>query len=386
MYILDIKRIAVGKFLGSISRLSGAEIIDPLFKYFINQYPKVIKEVDQIIIGNALMAGGGQNPARIAGYQEGIFRKSSALTINQVCGSGLASIIEATKSIRLSDADAVLAGGMESMSNAPFLINGIRKGIKFGNQNYLDSILSDGLFCKLSQSLMGKTAENIAKRYKISREKQDIYSHQSHLKATKAIKNRVFENEIIPIKLDKETLFKTDEQPRFDSSLEKLSKLKPIFKEGGTVTAGNSSPLNDGAALCLLVSEKILKKYDLKPMARIIGYDYSGTNPAFMGLGAYYSIGNLLKKTGFDINKVNLFEINEAFAAQAIAVIKLLGINGNLVNINGGGIALGHPLGASGTRILTTLIHTLRKKDLKYGIASLCIGGGQGISVLVESL
>jgi len=388
MFILDTKRTAIGKFLGTLSQTNAIELIKPIFQFFLDRYPFLKQQTSEVILGNVLSAGLGQNPARIAVVQSGFSNCVPAFTLNHVCGSGLTSIIEGLKSIKLGDADIVLAGGMENMSNAPYLISKHRKGLPLGNDVLVDSLNHDGLFCSLSNSIMGLTAENIAIKYKISRREQDVYTFNSHKKASNAVVKGYFNNEIIKINIPvkKETIyFKDDEQIRKDTTIDKLSILPTIFKKDGTITAGNASSINDGAALTILISEKIMKQYKVVPIAKILAYDYIGLDPKYMGLGSYYSISNLLKKTSLTLKDIDLFEINEAFASQIIAVMKLLKLKKDKVNISGGAIALGHPLGASGARILTTLVYNMKRTKSRYGIASLCIGGGQGVSVLIEN-
>jgi len=385
VYVLDIKRTAIGKFLGTLSDYKATYLPQPIFNYFIKKYPFIQKKTDEIIIGNVISSGVGMNPARIISYQAGLSEKIPAITVNYVCGSGLRAIVEGAKSILLDQADIVLAGGTESMSNAPYLLTKSRKGMNSGSYQLIDSIYNDGLYCLLAKSYMGVTAENIAKKYKISRTQQDKFAFNSHLKAIKAIDQNLFKDEIVDFPL-RDSVFNIDEQPRRNTSLTKLSELKTLYGDQGTITAGNASSLNDGASIAIIVSEKILKKYHLKPLARIISWDYIGTDPRYMGLAPYYSIKNLIKKIKIKLNDIDLFEINEAFASQIIAVMHLLNINPEKLNTNGGAIALGHPIGASGTRILTTLIYELKRRKLRYGIASLCIGGGQGVSILVENI
>jgi acetyl-CoA C-acetyltransferase len=389
MYILDIKRTAIGKFLGTTNSFSTVDLSVPILKYFLSRYPFLKDRTSEVIVGNVLSAGLGMNLARNISIKAGISKKSFAYTLNYVCGSGLMSVVNGYNSMLLKKSDIVIAGGAESMSNAPFLSFEARKGQKYGHQIFTDSIIQDGLLCSVTGQMMGQIAENIAKKYKVSRESQDEYSLNSHKKAIKAQKYGFFEDEIIPLNIkykDINSEFLVDEQPRNDTSFEKLKKLNPIFKKSGTITAGNSSTLADGSSFCVLINEKILSKYNLKPIAKIIDYNCLGLEPSLMGIGPYYSINALLKKNNLKKNDIDLFEINEAFAAQLISVIRLLGIDENKVNVNGGAIALGHPLGASGTRILTTLIHSLKRKKLKFGVASLCVGGGLSISLLIEKL
>ncbi len=376
-----MKRTPVGKFLGSLSGLSAPELAKPLFSYFLSKYPYLKNKTDEVVIGNVLSAGIGMNPARIAAMLGGVDESVPSYTVNHVCASGMNAIIQAFRSIRAGDTHIVLAGGMESMSQAPYLLKGARKGLKFGSQTLIDSLQHDGLYCSLCHGAMGVTAENVAKKYAISRASQDRYALSSHQKAVLAQEHRIFANEIIAIEE-----LKADECPRKETSLEKLASLKAVFKDGGTVTAGNSSSINDGAALALLASEKAVQTYGLKPMARIIDYVFIGLKPELMGMGPKLAIEKLLKKNSLSLNDIDLFEINEAFASQILAVIQELKINDSKVNIYGGAIAFGHPLGMSGARIIGTLITGLKQIKGKLGIASLCVGGGQGAAILLENI
>lgn len=385
VYILDAKRTPIAKFGGNFVSLSApilaSQVINDIFKKRL----KLKNKIDEVIIGNVLSTGLGQNPARIAAMKGGLSKNIPSYTVNKVCGSGLQSIINAAQAIELNNASLILAGGMESMSNAPYYLQNRFGNKKFGDQKLQDSILTDAIYCSLTNQYMGKTAELLAKKYSISRKDQDTYALKSHQKAIRAIKTNKFKKEIIPIKINNNN-YDTDEQPRVDTSIEKLNQLLPAFHKNGTVTAGNSSSLNDGAAITLIASEKTVKKYRLKPMAKIINYCSVALDPKYMGLGAYYAIKKLLIKSQMKKSDIDLWEINEAFAAQILSVLQLLGINEKNVNVNGGAIALGHPVGASGTRILTTLIYELKRQKLQFGIASLCIGGGQGISILIENI
>ncbi len=381
MYIVDIKRTPVGRFLGSLSHLSAPQLAKPLFSYFLNTYPYLKKKTDEVVMGNVLSAGIGMNPARMAAFEGGISFSVPAYTINQVCASGMNSVIQGFRSIRLGDADLVLAGGMESMSQAPYLLKGARSGFKFGSQGLIDSLQNDGLYCSLSHEVMGVTAENVARRYVIGREAQDRYALESHRKAVKAQEEGVFSEQIIAT-----AELQVDEGPRADTSFKKLTSLKPVFKSGGSVTAGNSSTINDGAALALLTSEKALKKYGLKPMAKILDTVFVGLKPELMGMGPKYAIQKLLKRNGLSVSDIDLFEINEAFAVQVLAIIQELKLKPGKVNIYGGAVALGHPLGMSGTRIIGSLMTGLKRTKGKLGIATLCVGGGQGAAVLIENI
>lgn len=381
MYIVDIKRTPVGKFLGSLSNLSAPQLTKPLFSYFLDTYPYLKKEIDEVIMGNVLSAGIGINPARIAAFESGVDDSVPAYTINHACASGMNAIVQGLRSIRAGDAQLILAGGMESMSQAPFLVKGVRLGLKFGTHTLVDSLQQDALYCSLSHGMMGAITEKIAQKYDISRETQDRYAHNSHRKAVEAQKDKVFSSEIIGT-----TDLKADEGPRRDTSLEKLTSLKPAFVVDGTITAGNASSINDGAALALLASEKALRKYGLKPRAKILDAVFAGLKPELMGMGPKYAVEKLLKRNSLSIADIDLFEINEAFAVQVLAVMKELKIDPAKVNIHGGAIAIGHPLGMSGARIIASLITALKRKRGKLGIASLCVGGGQGAALLLKYL
>lgn len=381
MYIIDIKRTPFGKFLGSISNLSATELTKPLFSYFLNNYPFLKKQTDEVIIGNVLSAGIGMNPARIAAFKGGIDNSVPAYTINHACASGMTAIIQGFRSIRLGEADLILSGGMESMSNSPYLIKNLRKGLKFGTSKLIDDLECDGLYCSLSEKMMGETAEIIAQKYRIDRRSQDYFTLTSHQKAIAAQENKVFSKEIIEM-----TELKADEGPRKDTSLEKLASLKPIFKAFGTVTAGNSSSINDGAGLALLASENSLRKYSLKPTAQILDSAFVGLKPELMGMGPIHAVEKLLKRNSLTIEDIDLFEINEAFAVQVLAVMHELKLDKKKLNIYGGAIAIGHPLAASGVRIISSLINGLKQTKGELGIASVCVGGGQGAAILIKNL
>ncbi len=385
VYVLDAKRSSIGKFGGNFASLSAPALASHIIRSIFKKNPHLINSIDEVIIGNVLSAGLGQNPARVAALMGGLNKNTPSYTVNKVCGSGLQSIINASQAIESKNANLILAGGMESMSNAPYYLFNRFGGKKFGSQKLADSILTDAIYCSISDLHMGKTAELLAKKYHISRIDQDQYALKSHKRALRSIQLNKFKEEIIPIPSSNINI-DTDEQPRKETSIKKLHTLSPAFHKTGTVTAGNSSPLNDGAAMSIIASEKIVTKYSLKPIAKIIDYSSVALDPKYMGLGAYYAIKTLLKKVGMKKSDINLWEINEAFAAQTISVLRLLDVSDKNVNVNGGAIALGHPIGASGTRIVTTLIYELKRRGLQYGIASLCIGGGQGVSILVENI
>ncbi|MGR6125799.1 acetyl-CoA C-acetyltransferase [Paenibacillus sp. SER-28] len=381
-------RTAVGSFNKTLAPLSASELGATVMTACLQQSKLEPSLIDQIYLGNVLQAGNGQNPARQAALKAGIPIDVPETTINTVCGSGLHAVALAYNSILAEQGNIVLAGGMESMSNAPYLLRNARNGYKLGNSELVDSLVADGLTCPINHYHMGITAENVAEKYGISRLEQDEFAYQSQLKAVEAKNKKLFEEQIVPvmIKTKKETIsFTEDEHIRGNTTQEKLSQLKPAFKENGTVTAGNASGINDGAAAVLVVSEDKCKEHALKPLAYIKGYSLVGVDPAYMGMGPVKAISTLLKQQGISIDAIDLFEINEAFASQALAVVKELGVSPEKVNVNGGAIAIGHPVGASGARILTTLVHEMVRRSSRYGIASLCIGTGMGIAMLVEN-
>ncbi len=386
--IVSPLRTAVGSFNKALAPLSAPELGATMMTACLQQSKLEPSLIDQIFMGNVLQAGNGQNPARQAALKAGIPIDVPESTINTVCGSGLHAVALAYDSILAEQGNIVLAGGMESMSNAPYLLKNARNGYKLGNGELVDSLVADGLTCPINHYHMGITAENVAEKYGISRLEQDAFAYESQIKAVEAKNNKVFEEQIVPvmIKNKKETTYFTeDEHIRGNTTKEKLSQLKPAFKENGTVTAGNASGINDGAAAMLVVSEDKCKEHALKPLAYIKGYSLVGVDPAYMGMGPVKAISSLLKKQGMSIDDIDLFEINEAFAAQALAVQKELGVNPEKVNVNGGAIAIGHPVGASGARVLVTLVHEMVRRSSRYGVVSLCIGTGMGIAMLVEN-
>lgn len=388
-YIINAKRTPVGKFGGSFKDTPATELGTAVINALLEKYPETTGHIDEVIMGNVLSAGLGQNPARIAALKSGIDQKVPAFTINKVCGSGLKSVILASQAIQNGDAHFIVAGGMENMSRSPYLLENHRFGSRLGDNTIKDSMIYDGLFCSLIGETMGVTAENIAKKNNVPRKEQDAYALESHQKATAAQKSVRFNDEIVPLDVQsgkgkKQVL--EDEQPRKDTNLDALQKLSTVFKENGTVTSGNASSLNDAAAGVLVASEKFVKNNTIKPMAKIVSFASVGLDPAYMGLGAYYAAEQVLLKAKLHAKDIDVWELNEAFASQSIAVLRLLDIDRKKVNVNGGAIALGHPIGASGARILTTLLHELQRQSKQYGIASLCIGGGQGIAMLVENV
>ncbi|WP_189030823.1 acetyl-CoA C-acetyltransferase [Paenibacillus albidus] len=381
-------RTAVGSFNNGLSTLSATELGANVMTACLQQSQLEPALIDQIYLGNVLQAGTGQNPARQAALKAGIPIDVPASTINTVCGSGLHAVALAYNSILAEQGSILLAGGMESMSNAPYVLRNARNGYKLGNSELIDTVVADGLTCPINKYHMGITAENIAGKYNISRLEQDEFAYGSQIKAIEAKNKQVFAEQIVPImtKTKKANIwFSEDEHVRGDVSKEKLSNLKPAFKENGSVTAGNASGINDGAAAVLVMSEDKCKEHAVQPLAYIKGYSLVGVDPAYMGMGPVRAISSLLKDQGIPLDAIDLFEINEAFAAQALAVLKELGINSEKVNVNGGAIAIGHPVGASGARILVTLVHEMVRSSSRYGIASLCIGTGMGIAMLVEN-
>ena len=379
-------RTAIGSFNGTLSSKTAPELGSTVIKKCVENSELKQEEVDMVYMGQVLTTGAGQNPARQSSILAGLSNNTTNTTINQVCGSGLASVALAYNSIKSGDGKVILAGGQESMSNSPHYIN-IRKGIKMGDGNLKDSMIIDGLWDVYNQYHMGITAENVAEKYQIKREEQDSFAAASQRKTAEAIKENKFVNEIVPVKVKvrkEEVEFKQDEYPKADSTVEKLAKLRPAFKKDGTVTAGNASGVNDGAAALCLMTGEMAKKKDVEPLAKIVSWAQCGVDPSIMGTGPIPASKLALKKAGWGEDELDLIEANEAFAAQAIAVNKEIGWTADKVNVNGGSIALGHPVGASGARVLVTLIHEMKKRNSHKGLATLCIGGGMGIAMCIE--
>ena len=386
--LISPERTAVGSFNGTLSTLNASELGTAVIRSCLEQSKLESSHIDAVYLGNVLQAGIGQSPARQAAVNAGIPVEVPASTVNTVCGSGLHTVALAYDSILAEQNSIVLAGGMESMTNAPYLLKKARNGYRMGNGELVDSLVADALTCAINHYHMGITAENIAEKYKVTRKEQDEFSYSSHMKAAIAKNAKIFDNQIVPITVKKkkeEICFSEDEHIKADTTLEKLSGLRTVFKQDGTVTAGNASPISDGAAAMLVASEDKCREYDLKPMAYIKGYSLVGVDPAYMGIGPVKAVSTLLKKQGLTIHDIDLLELNEAFAAQSVAVTKELGVDKSKVNVNGGAVAIGHPLGASGARILVTLVHEMVRRSARYGVASLCIGGGMGIAMLVEN-
>ena len=384
--ITSALRTPIGTYKGSLKSISAAKLGALAIKEVVYSSKLKVDEVDEVIMGHVLTSGLGQNPARQASIYAGISVSKPAHIVNQVCGSGLRSIISGFQSIKLGDSKIVVSGGQENMSRAPHSIF-YREDKKLLENKLVDTMINDGLLDSFNQYHMGVTAENVAEKYQISRSDQDNFSLNSQEKTQKAINENKFQNELIKLQINSENkkiIFEKDEHPRSNLSLEDLGKLKTIFKENGTVTPGNSSGINDGAAATVLMTREQAELKSIEPLAKIVSWASCGVEPSLMGLGPIPAVKEALKKANWSLKNIDLFEINEAFAAQSIAVIKELKIPKEIVNVNGGAIALGHPIGASGTRILVTLIHEMIKQNKSKGCATLCIGGGMGIAMCVE--
>ncbi|MBI0180723.1 MULTISPECIES: acetyl-CoA C-acetyltransferase [Snodgrassella] len=386
--IVSAARTAIGSFNGSLASVSAINLGKVVIDEALKRAALDAGAVNEVIMGNVLQAGLGQNPARQAALNAGIPSSVPAFTVNKVCGSGLKSIVLATQSILTGDNDIVVAGGMENMSQAPYLLGSkARWGLKMGNTELYDTMVNDGLTCATNHYHMGITAENIAEQYSISREEQDELALRSQKLATEANNNGDFEAEIVPVTISSrkgDIIFKQDEYPKADSTTEGLAKLRPAFKKDGTVTAGNSSGINDGAAALVLMSETRAKELGLKPLAYIRSYASGGVDPSIMGMGPVPATRLALQKAALQLSDIDLIEANEAFAAQFLGVGRELNFDMDKTNIHGGAIALGHPIGASGARILVTLLYSMLHRDKQLGLATLCIGGGQGTAVILE--
>ena len=387
--ILSAVRTPVGKFQGGLAGFSAVELGAKAVAEAIRRAGLDGKQVDEAIMGNVVQAGLGQNPARQAALKGGCDPRVAALTINKVCGSGLKAVALAAQAVQLGESEIVVAGGMESMSNCPYLLPNARTGYRLGDQRVVDSMIHDGLWDKFEDFHMGVTGELVAEKYKITREEQDRFSFESHQKAVRARKSCFFEAQILPIEVPQKKgdplVIRYDESPREDTSIEALAKLKPAFKKDGTVTAGNAPGTNDGAAALIVTSERHAQSLGKKPMARIVAQATSGVEPKWVMMAPVEAVEKLLAKTGWDRDKdVDLVELNEAFAVAAIAVTRQLKLNPDKVNVNGGAVAIGHPIGASGARILVTLLYEMERRNLHRGIAALCLGGGNAVALAVE--
>ncbi|MBM6619972.1 acetyl-CoA C-acetyltransferase [Bacillus suaedaesalsae] len=387
--IVSAVRTAIGSFNGSLASVKATTLGATVIKEALSRAGLAADQVDEVIMGNVLQAGLGQNPARQAAIEAGLPVETPSMTINKVCGSGLKAVHLATQAILAGDADIVVAGGMENMSQAPYILRGARDGFKMGDQKLVDSMIHDGLWCAFNDYHMGITAENLCDQYSISREEQDTFAALSQQKAVAAIEAGRFNDEIVPveIKTRKETIvFDTDEYPKPNSSAEKLGGLRPAFKKDGSVTAGNASGINDGAAVVIVMSKEKAETLGIIPLVTIKANASGGVDPSTMGIGPVPAVNKALEKASMSLADIELIEANEAFAAQSLAVDRELQFNKEILNVNGGAIALGHPIGASGTRILVTLIHEMKKRNAKTGLATLCIGGGQGVATLLENV
>lgn len=398
VFIVNAKRSPIGKFLGGLSTLSAGELAGQVIKHTIKESNIDTNSINEVVLGNVLSAGQGQGIARQASLYANLPIEVPAYSLNMVCGSGMKSIINGYSNIKSGMSNLIISGGVEVMSQAPFIADSrVRLGNKMGGFELKDSIISDGLTDSFNLYHMGITAENIVSKYNISREKQDEFALQSQVKAIKAVEEDRFKDELVPVevKVRKETkIIDIDEYPNRNTNIDKLSNLKPAFKKEGTVTAGNSSGINDGASILILASEDVINDKKLNPLAEIISIGQGGVDPSVMGLGPVPAIKDALNKAKLDMSDIGLLELNEAFAAQSIGVIEELKLEYGLndewfkerTNVNGGAIALGHPIGASGARIVTTLIHEMKRRKIEYGLASLCIGGGMGTAIIVRCI
>ncbi|RRW68367.1 acetyl-CoA C-acyltransferase [Pseudomonas fluorescens] len=386
--IVAATRTAIGSFQGSLANVSAVDLGAAVIRQLLEQTGLDGAQVDEVIMGQVLTAGAGQNPARQAAIKAGLPHAVPAMTLNKVCGSGLKALHLGAQAIRCGDAEVIIAGGQENMSLSNYIMPGARTGLRMGHAQIVDTMISDGLWDAFNDYHMGITAENLVDKYEISREQQDAFAAASQQKAAAAIEAGRFVDEITPILIPQRkgdpVAFKVDEQPRGDTSAESLAKLRPAFKKDGSVTAGNASSLNDGAAAVILMSAEKAKALGLPVLAKIAAYANAGVDPAIMGIGPVSATRRCLDKAGWNIDQLDLIEANEAFAAQSLAVAKDLQWDLDKVNVNGGAIALGHPIGASGCRVLVTLLHEMLKRDAKKGLATLCIGGGQGVALALE--
>ena len=387
--IVSAARLPTGKFLGSLSSLPATDLGSRVIREAVARAGIETSVIDECIMGNVVSAGLGQAPARQAALKGGLGPEVGALTINKVCGSGLKAVMLAAQGIATGDIDVAVAGGMESMSNCPYLLPDGRNGLRMGNGELLDSMMHDGLWCAVEHWSMGLAAEAVVERHGISRQDQDTFAAKSHQKAATAIREKAFAEEILPVEIPQRKgdpiRLEQDESVRFDSTAEALSKLRPAFKkDGGTVTAGNAPGVNDGAAALVVMSTKRAKELGVQPLARIVGQAVSGRPAKWLLMTPVESVQKLMEKVSWNLEDVDLFELNEAFSAQALAVIQELNLDPAKVNVNGGAVALGHPIGASGARILTTLLYALKNRNLSRGVATLCLGGGNGVALAIE--
>jgi len=388
--ILSACRTPIGAFGGAFKDLSAVDLGTVAIRDAVSRAGVTPSDVGDVVMGCVLQAGNGMNVARQAALKAGLPVEVPGETVNRVCGSGMQAVVHAVEAIRVGYVDTMVAGGTESMSNAPYLLKGARWGYRMGNAETIDSMLHEGLTCAMGACHMGITAEEVASRYNVSRADQDAFAAESQRRAARAIADGRFKEEIVPVAVPQRKgdplMVDTDEYPRADTTVEKLAGLKPAFKRDGSVTAGNASGINDGAAALVVTTGKKAKALGRTPLARILAYVSTGVDPKIMGMGPVPAVRKVLERAGLTIDAIDLFELNEAFAAQSLAVTRELGLDTAKVNVNGGAIALGHPIGASGARVLTTLVYALRASKKKFGVASLCIGGGMGIAMAIEAL
>jgi acetyl-CoA C-acetyltransferase len=388
VYILSAVRTPIGKFGGTMASLTAADMGVVAAKAAIERAGVRPEQVEESIFGCARQAGGGPNVARQISVRAGVPQEVAAFTVNKACASGVKSIALAYQAIALGDATCVLAGGTESMSRVPYLLDKARWGYRMGTQELVDGMYRDGFFCPLAKMVMGETAEVLAEEYKISREEQDEFALTSQTRAARAIAAKRFDDEIVPVTIESKkgsTVFAHDEHPFADVSMEKLGKLSPVFSKTGTITAGNSSGITDGAAAVIVASEYFVKQHNLKPLARIAAVASAGVDPKTMGIGPVPALKKLEDKHGLRLHEFGLIELNEAFAAQVIACDRVLNMNRDRLNVNGGAIALGHPIGCTGTRIVVTLLHEMRRRNSRRGVATLCVSGGMGMALALEN-
>jgi acetyl-CoA C-acetyltransferase len=386
-FILSAVRTPIGKYLSSLAEVAAPELGALAIAEALRRARVPVERVNEVVMGNVLQAGLGQNPARQAALKAGLPDTIAAFTVNKVCGSGLKAVMLAAQAVRAGDADLLVAGGMESMSRAPYLLFGARTGWKLGDQKVVDAMIHDGLWCAFECWHMGEAAEHIAEKFGVSRAEQDRFAAQSHQRAVSAWERNVFQPEIVPVSVGSGSKTKTvarDEGMRPDTTVETLARLKPAFRDAGTVTAGNASMLSDGAAAVCVGSARAAERLGTKPLARIVAYATSGVAPKDIFIAPVYAVRQVLERAGLALKDIDLFELNEAFAAQMLACNKELHIDESKINVNGGAIALGHPIGASGARVLVTLLHALEQRGLRRGLVALCLGGGNAVSMVVE--
>ena len=386
--IISAARTPVGKFLGSLKGFSAPELGSIVVRESVKRAGIKPEEVDEVIMGCVIQAGLGQNPARQAALRGGLSPSVAAVTVNKVCGSGLKAVMMAAQAVKLGDSEMVVAGGMESMSNAPYLIPKAREGYRLGNGELVDSMINDGLWCAFDNYHMGCTGELVADEYSVSRSEQDEFAVNSHRKAAAAIKDGRFKDEIVAVEIPQKkgpaVVFDTDETVREDTSVEVLGKLKPAFKKEGSVTAGNAPGVNDGASAVVVTSLRRAQELGIEPMARIVAQAVAGLEPKYVMMAPVEAVRKLFKKTGWSPSEVDLFEVNEAFAVAAVAVTRELGLDPERVNVNGGAVALGHAIGQSGSRLLTTMLYELRRRNAHRGVVALCLGGGNAVAMAIE--